>query len=72
MAQILKATRQPINVVTLAELGMAKSDLAGSLSVQRMYVPEQTKKAQMIEGEPVEVAGKLLAILREKGFGKGG
>lgn len=72
VAQILKATRQPIKQVKLADLGMSEGDLAAGVSVRRMYVPEQTKKAQMIEGEPAEVASKLLAILKGKGFGRGG
>lgn len=71
VAAILKATRQPIEEATLEELGLA-DDLGGRLSVRRMYVPEVTHRAEMLEGEPPEVAKRLAAVLREKGFGRGG
>lgn len=62
VAAILKATRQSIQEVK----GAAPED--GGLSVRRMYVPEETKRAEMLEGPPEEVARKLAGILREKGF----
>ncbi len=72
VAQILKATRQPIEEVALADLGMPEGELGTGVTVRRLFVPEQTKKAEMIEGTPEEVASRLLDVLREKGFARGG
>lgn len=72
VAQILKATRQPIEEVALADLGMPEGELGTGVTVRRLFVPEQTKKAVMIEGTPEEVASRLLDVLREKGFARGG
>lgn len=62
VAAILKATRRPIQEVE----GATPED--GGLSVRRMYVPEETKGAEMLEGPPEEVARRLAGILREKGL----
>lgn len=62
VAAILKATRRPIQEVEGATLE------DGGLSVRRMYVPEETKGAEMLEGPPEEVARRLAGILREKGL----
>jgi electron transfer flavoprotein beta subunit len=72
VAAILKATRQPIHQVTLGDLGLSPDDLMAGVSVRRMYVPEETHKAEIIEGPPEEVARRLATILRERGFTRGG
>ncbi len=72
VSQILKATRQPIKEVTLADLDLTEEELGAGIRVRRMYVPEVTQRAEMIEGEPDAVAGRLLDILKEKGFGRRG
>jgi hypothetical protein len=33
-----------------------------------MYLPESTGRAEMIEGEPEEVAGAILNLLGERGI----
>ncbi len=71
VAAILKATRQPIQEVKLDSLGLSPGGLGTEISVRRMYVPEVTRKAEMIEGEPGEVAKRLAAILREGGLVRG-
>ncbi|MFQ6013010.1 MAG: electron transfer flavoprotein subunit beta/FixA family protein [Thermoplasmata archaeon] len=63
VAAILRATRQPIR-----EASSAPVEVDPGLAVRRMYVPEVTHRAEMLEGPPGEVAQKLAAILREKGF----
>lgn len=72
VAAILKATRQPIRQVTLEDLGLSPEDLSPGVSVRSVYVPEKTHKAEIIEGPPEEVARRLVTILREKGFVRGG
>lgn len=37
-------------------------------AIRRMYKPEAAGRAEMIEGEPEEVAEKILEILRERGL----
>jgi electron transfer flavoprotein beta subunit len=63
VAAILKATRQ-----TIQEKTGTPPEAAPSLTVRRMYVPEVTHQAEMLEGSGTEVAQKLAALLREKGF----
>lgn len=72
VAAILKATRQPIQEVLLADLGLAEASLGGRLAIRRMYVPEVTHQAEMLEGEAPDVAKQLADVLKEKGFGRGG
>lgn len=71
VAAILKATRQPIEELSLGDLGLSEDDLKGRLTVRRMYVPEVTQQAEMIEGEPPDTAKRLAAVLKEKGFVRG-
>jgi electron transfer flavoprotein beta subunit len=64
---IKQAVAKPIEVLSLADIGLADTDVgeAGSLSrVRRMFVPEKGH-AQMIEGTPAEQAAKLAEIIRE-------
>ncbi len=68
VAAILKATRQPIQEVRLEELGLTQEGLGTGVSIRRMYIPEVTQQAEMIEGDPAEVAKRLATVLREKGF----
>ncbi|MFQ5553430.1 MAG: electron transfer flavoprotein subunit beta/FixA family protein [Thermoplasmata archaeon] len=63
VAAILKATRQPIQEATAVPL-----EGAPGLTVRRMYVPEVTHQADMLEGSGEEVARQLATLLREKGF----
>jgi electron transfer flavoprotein beta subunit len=47
------------------------SEVEGSLSqnlqqVQRLYIPEKTKKTEMLEGPPAEIAKKLVDKLRNE------
>ncbi|MFQ5838509.1 MAG: electron transfer flavoprotein subunit beta/FixA family protein [Thermoplasmata archaeon] len=70
VAAILKATRQPIHELRLEDLGLSPEDLGSGISVRRMYIPEETHKAEMIEGSPEDVARRLITVLREKGFAR--
>ncbi|MFQ5919285.1 MAG: electron transfer flavoprotein subunit beta/FixA family protein [Thermoplasmata archaeon] len=63
VAAILKATRQAIQEVTGTPPGEAPG-----LTVRRMYVPEVTHQAEMLQGSGSEMAQKLAAVLRERGL----
>ncbi|MEE9267976.1 MAG: electron transfer flavoprotein subunit beta/FixA family protein [Thermoplasmata archaeon] len=62
VAAILRATRQ-----TIREMAASTEEGPG-LTVRRMYIPEVAHQAEMLEGSGDEVAQKLAALLREKGF----
>ena len=72
LRSIKQAAAKPIDVRSLADVGVDAADVgaAGSLSrVRRMYIPEKGR-AQLIEGSPAEQAQRLAAIIREfKGVG---
>ncbi len=64
---IKQAAALPIEAVAPADLGLADSELgeAGSGSrVRRMYLPEKSGGAQLIEGTPAEQAAKLAHIIK--------
>jgi electron transfer flavoprotein beta subunit len=67
LRSIKQAAAKPIEVLSLADLGLAAADVgqAGSASrVRRMYVPDKGR-AQLIEGDAAQQAARLADIIRE-------
>lgn len=67
LRSIKQAAAKPIEVLSLADLGLTEADVgeAGSLSrVRRMYVPDKAR-AQLIEGDAAQQARRLAEIIRE-------
>jgi electron transfer flavoprotein beta subunit len=61
---IKQAKNKPLKKVAFDEV---KSSLAGNLQkIERLYVPQKTKKTEVIEGPPAEVAKKLVEKLRNE------
>jgi len=61
---IKQAKNKPLRKVTLAEVqGVIGSNLQ---QVQRLYIPLKTKKTEVLEGPPAEVAKKLAEKLRNE------
>ena len=61
---IKQAKNKPLRKVTLAEV---KPALGPNLQkIERMYVPQKTKKTEYLEGPPAEVARKLTEKLRNE------
>lgn len=61
---IKQAKNKPLRKVTWAEV---EGSLAQNLQqIQRLYIPEKTKKTEMLEGPPAEVAKKLVEKLRNE------
>ena len=59
------------NVMKTAKIEMVDVTLPEAtavLAVEKMYKPEVAGRAEMIEGSPEEVAGKIVAILAERGL----
>jgi len=61
---IKQAKNKPLRKVTWAEV---ESALGQNLQqIQRLYIPEKTKKTEMLEGPPAEIAKKLVDKLRNE------
>jgi electron transfer flavoprotein beta subunit len=61
---IKQAKNKPLKKVTLADV---QSVLGPNLQqIRRLYVPEKTKKTEMLQGGPGEVAKKLVEKLRDE------
>ena len=59
---IKQAKSKPLRKVALAEVQPALS--ANAQKIERLYVPQKTKKTEMLEGPPAEIAKKLVDKLR--------
>ena len=61
---IKQAKNKPLKKVTLAEVQAA---LGPNLQqIRRLYVPEKTKKTELLQGSPAEIAKKLVEKLRDE------
>jgi electron transfer flavoprotein beta subunit len=61
---IKQAKNKPLRKVSLAEV---QSSLTANLQkIERLYIPQKTKKTEMIEGSPAEIAKKLVEKLRNE------
>ena len=61
---IKQAKNKPLRKVTWAEV---ESALTQNLQqIERLYIPEKTKKTEMLEGPPGEIAKKLVDKLRNE------
>jgi electron transfer flavoprotein beta subunit len=61
---IMAAKKKEIREVKAADLSLTAEDLAPSLRIERAYLPEKTKRTEMLEGKPAEVAARLVEKLR--------
>jgi len=59
---IKKAKTKEVRRVTTADLGV--SPAAASIVLDRVYLPERTKRTQLFEGSPKEAAAKLVEKLK--------
>lgn len=61
---IKQAKNKPMRKVTFDEL---KSAIGDNLQkIERLYIPQKTKKTEMIEGTPAEIAKKLVDRLKNE------
>jgi electron transfer flavoprotein beta subunit len=63
---IKKARTKEVRRVMAADLGVAGSEgvPAASVTVERVYLPQRTKRAKVFEGDPQEAAAQLVGKLR--------
>lgn len=60
--------RQAMQSASIESQSAAALDPSGSLAIGRMFHPEVTERATMIEGDPEDVAAKLLEIFKQVGL----
>ena len=58
---IKKAKTKEVKRITAAELGVHPQ---ASIQLERLYLPEKTKRTQILEGSPKEAAAKLVEKLK--------
>jgi len=61
---IMAAKKKELKEVKAAELGLSESDFVSGQAIAKTYVPEKTKRTEIIEGKPSEIAAKLIEKLR--------
>jgi electron transfer flavoprotein beta subunit len=61
---IMAAKKKEIREVKASDLGLTADDLKPRQNVERAYLPEKTKRTEIIEGKPSEAAAKLVEKLR--------
>jgi electron transfer flavoprotein beta subunit len=61
---IKQAKNKPLRKVALGEVQAALG--ANLQQIQRLYIPQKTKKTEVLEGPPAEVARKLVEKLRDE------
>jgi len=59
---IKQAKNKPLRKVALAEVQSALGE--NQLKIEKLYIPQKSKKTEMLEGSPNEVAKKLVEKLR--------
>jgi electron transfer flavoprotein beta subunit len=63
--------RQVMQAGGLVQAEVAPESADHGLAVRRMYVPESSSHAQMLDGSPEEVAEAIVGLLRDRGLVKG-
>ena len=61
---IKQAKNKPMRKVTMAEVQPALQP--NQIKIERLYLPQKTKKTEMLEGPPSEIAKKLVDKLRNE------
>jgi electron transfer flavoprotein beta subunit len=61
---IKQAKNKPLRKVALAEVEQAMG--TNLQKIERMYIPQKTKKTEYLEGSPTEIAKRLVDKLRNE------
>ena len=64
---IRKAGKKDLKVVGIDALGLDEGDLAPRTYIEEVFLPPETEGAEMIEGNPADIAERILQIIKEKG-----
>lgn len=60
--------RQVMKTTSISDQHLETFDNSGSLKINRMFQPETSAHAEMINGSPEEIADRLVAVFQEKGI----
>jgi electron transfer flavoprotein beta subunit len=63
----ISKVRQAMKTTTIEEQPIEELDISGGVPVNRMFQPETTERATMIEGDENQVSDRLIEIFREAG-----
>jgi len=63
---IMKAKTKPLKKLTAADLGLAPADLSPRQKILKVYVPVKKAQAEFFEGNPKEIAARLVDKLRNE------
>ena len=66
---IMKAKKKPIDVVDLAKSGLSADEVGAQgakLKTTKFSLPPEREAGKILEGEPEEVAGQVVKLLREE------
>jgi electron transfer flavoprotein beta subunit len=63
---IMAAKNKPLRKVTAADLGLGAADLAPRQTVSKVYVPVKKAQTEFFEGNPKEIASRLVDKLRNE------
>ncbi|MBW1883247.1 MAG: hypothetical protein JRJ58_06955 [Deltaproteobacteria bacterium] len=67
---IMQAKKKPVDVKTLADLGLADSvgTAHNKAKIDKIYVPERGDTAEILEGSTDEIVSQLLTKIKEQGL----
>lgn len=68
----ISRVRAAMNEGRLEEAAAPDVDAPTGTVVRRLYAPESTSHAEMLQGGPDEVAARIIELVRERGLVKGG
>jgi electron transfer flavoprotein beta subunit len=60
--------RAVMKTAKIETVSIGPPDVASSVSIEKMFIPEAGGKAKMIEGSPEEVSSQMVEILKENGI----
>ena len=63
---IMAAKNKPLQKFTLADLGLSPEDLAPRQRISRVYVPAKKGQTEFFEGNPKEIAARLVDKLKNE------
>lgn len=63
---IMAAKNKPIQKLRAAELGLSAADLAPKQKISKVYVPVRKAQTEFLEGNPKEIATRLVDKLRNE------
>ena len=64
----ISKVRQMMNTASIEDRDAGALETESGVTINRMYLPEAADRAEMLEGDEVEVASKLTAILQDLGL----